>query len=294
MISPSKFTNPSRVATGQLPNLLIIGAQKSGTTSLHTYLSYHPEIFMSKRKELEFFAGDNQHQDVDWYRSHFRTDKAVRGESSMIYTQCTLNPSVPGKIHNLIPDAKLIYILRDPIDRILSQYSHFVADDREGMPFDQAVFDDRRHGYIVRSLYYTQLCFYLQYFSKEQILIFSTESMEANKRETLSKVFRFLGVDDTFYTPLFERRLNVTARKRVKNKLGKSISKLPIMQKFYDLSPKLGIPFSPRQHWPWPLSSPVTKPVLTPEQRRRLIAEILPDIEKLRELTGQAFSEWSI
>lgn len=285
---------PSRVTTGQLPNLLIIGAQKSGTTSLHTYLSYHPEIFMSKRKELAFFAGDNKDKDLDWYRSHFRTDKPVRGESSMIYTNCTFQPQVADKIHNLMPDAKLIYILRDPIERILSQYSHFVADDREDMPFEQAVFVDRRHGYIVRSQYYMQLCAYLEYFDKEQILIFSTESMEANKRETLSNVFRFLGVDDSFYTPLFDRRLNVTARKRVKNKLGKSIANLPIMQSLYELTPKLGIPYSPRAHWPWPFSNPVTKPVLTPEARQRLIKEILPDTEKLRELTGQAFSEWSI
>jgi Sulfotransferase domain. len=116
---------PTRVATGQLPNLLIIGSQKAGTTSLHTYLSYHPEIFMSKNKELAFFCGTNSDKDTDWYRSNFKTDKAIRGESSMVYTHCKRYPGVPARIHELIPEAKLIYILRDPISRVLSHYSHF-------------------------------------------------------------------------------------------------------------------------------------------------------------------------
>jgi hypothetical protein len=118
--------------------------------------------------------------------------------------------------------------------------------------------------------------------------------MESNKRETLAKVFRFLGVDDTFDTPLFDRRLNVTSRKRVKNKLGRSIASLPAVKNLCELAPKLGFPFSPHAHWPWPFSDPVKKPVLTPELRDRIIAEILPDIEKIREYTGEPFSEWSI
>lgn len=285
---------PTRVATGQLPNLLIIGSQKSGTTSLHTYLSYHPEIFMSKEKELGFFVGQNSKKSVDWYRSNFKTDKPIRGESSMIYTHCTKLPNAAQKIYELIPDAKLIYILRDPIERVLSQYSHFQADDREGLPFERAIYETKHHGYIERSQYFMQLSAYLKYFRKEQILIFSTESMESDKRQTLAKVFRFLGVDNTFDTPLFDRRLNVTARKRVKNRLGRAIASLRPVKKLCEVAPKLGFPFSPYAHWPWPFSDPVTKPVLTPQLRDRLISEILPDIEKLREYTGEPFSEWSI
>jgi hypothetical protein len=128
----------------------------------------------------------------------------------------------------------------------------------------------------------------------EQILVFSTESLRANPKDTLTKVFRFIGVDEAFACEKFEQKLNVTSRKRVKNKLGRAVAAVPVVDKLCKLAPKLGIPFSPNSHWPWPFSDPVKKPQLSSDLRKRLVDEISPDIEKFRDLTGQSFSEWSI
>ena len=107
-----------------LPNLIIIGGLKCGTTSIHHYLGLHPEIHMSKPKELNFFVEElNWDLGLDWYRGRFDDRFAVRGESSPHYTNLPYFEGVPERIHEHIPDAKLIYMVRDPISRILSHWA---------------------------------------------------------------------------------------------------------------------------------------------------------------------------
>ncbi len=105
-----------------LPNLLVVGAMKCGTSSLHNYLARHPDIFMSAEKELNFFTGSNSGQSLDWYKAQFPVDAPVRGESSQNYSK-RHNPLFPGAaeaIKAVIPDTKLIYLVRDPIERYRS------------------------------------------------------------------------------------------------------------------------------------------------------------------------------
>jgi len=105
-----------------LPNLLVIGAAKCGTTALHRYLGLHPDIFMSKSKELGFFcSSENWDERLRWYESQFGAAR-VRGESSPSYTNCPRNKGVPERMASLVPDARLIYLVRDPVDRVISQY----------------------------------------------------------------------------------------------------------------------------------------------------------------------------
>src|SRR4051812_14286994 len=110
-----------------LPNLIIIGAQKCGTTSLHKYLHCHPEVEMSKPKELDFFAEKSTKstwfKGSEWYKSCFpQSDAKIYGESSPSYTGYPIFKNVPARMHGLIPDAKLIYLVRDPIQRVVSAY----------------------------------------------------------------------------------------------------------------------------------------------------------------------------
>src|SRR5205823_11980303 len=98
-------------APGHLPNLLIIGAAKAGTTSLHRYLDLHPSIFMSRSKELQLFNQDDWRERRDWYRAQFPTAAPVRGESSGAYTMHPVLPCVPERIKATIPDARLIYLV---------------------------------------------------------------------------------------------------------------------------------------------------------------------------------------
>src|SRR5687768_8813331 len=102
-----------------LPNLIIIGAMKCGTTSMHGYLRRHRQIEMSGTKELDFFiAGRNWEKGPDWYASQFPGGTAIRGESSPNYTSALIFPGVPERMHSVVPDARLLFMVRDPVDRI--------------------------------------------------------------------------------------------------------------------------------------------------------------------------------
>src|SRR5688572_16712902 len=117
-MSPNVYEEPPVAAhppvdARSLPNLVVIGGAKTGTTSLHAYLALHPEIFMSRVKEIRFFT-HHYEEGAAWYAAHFRKgcDHAVRGEASPQYTAHPRLAGVPERMHTLIPDAKLIYVVR--------------------------------------------------------------------------------------------------------------------------------------------------------------------------------------
>ncbi|MDX1394802.1 MAG: sulfotransferase domain-containing protein, partial [Gemmatimonadota bacterium] len=117
---------------GCLPNLLVIGAMNAGTTSLYHYLRLHPEIHMSTPKELTFFADEwNWPRGLDWYASHFDPSFAVNGEASPLYTTYPECPEIAERIGRNLPDVKLLYLVRDPIARMISQYVTWTSSSRE-------------------------------------------------------------------------------------------------------------------------------------------------------------------
>src|SRR5205085_10467190 len=102
-----------------LPNLIVIGAAKCGTTSLHRYLDLHPEVAMSKTKQLHFFTEkENWGRGLAWYESHFDTPAQVRGESTPAYSAWPVHRGVPERIARVVPDTRLIYLVRDPVERV--------------------------------------------------------------------------------------------------------------------------------------------------------------------------------
>src|SRR5215210_6346576 len=104
--------NGAPARAGALPNLVVIGAQKCGTSGLHYHLGLHPEVSMSKPKELNFFIGErNWPRGEDWYRRHFDPNAKVRGEASPNYTAFPQHVGVPERMASMVPDAKLIYVL---------------------------------------------------------------------------------------------------------------------------------------------------------------------------------------
>src|SRR5688500_4466677 len=117
---------------GAPPNLIVIGGLKCGTTSLHHYLNLHPQIAMSRPKELNFFVEElNWELGTDWYTSHFDPAADVRGETSPHYTNRPRFEGVAERIAESAPGARLIYMVRDPIKRLLSHYVHNVAGGYE-------------------------------------------------------------------------------------------------------------------------------------------------------------------
>jgi hypothetical protein len=216
------------------PDLLVLGAAKSGTTSLHQYLSEHPEIYMSRVKEPGYFTfvddnlvyegpGDAWMRETvttneKTYRSLFdeASGEQLAGESSPVYLH---DPAAPRRIHETIPTAKLIVALRNPIDRAFSHFRFMTACGREPewsflqalKAQDERIADRWEWGWSYRSLgcYHQQLTRYLSFFDRQQLHVLLFEDLERDPIGEIAKIFRFLNVDSSF-VPDTSRKLNVT------------------------------------------------------------------------------------
>src|SRR5215210_8660249 len=152
-----------------LPNLLIVGAAKCGTSSLHRYLDEHPEVSMSRPKETNFFVRDDWREQVAWYESRFPTPAPTRGEASPSYSLFPYFRGVPERVHSLVPEAKLIYLVRDPLARLVAHYLDMYGLHIEHRPFEEAVGDpdEERNLYLAGSRYATQLEQFLAFYPPE-------------------------------------------------------------------------------------------------------------------------------
>ena len=155
----------------------MIGAQKCGTSVLHYYLSLHPEVSMSKPKELNFFIEErNWPRGVDWYTAHFDADARVRGEASPNYTAFPQHQGVPERMASVVPDAKLIYMVRDPLERIAAHWVHNYAKRREKGTLAETLTHPNT-SYVTRSMYAMQLERFLAHYPKENVLVFQQSEL---------------------------------------------------------------------------------------------------------------------
>ncbi len=199
-----------------MPDFLIIGTQKGGTTSLYNYLIQHPQVLPAAQKEVHFFDF-NFHQSIDWYREQFPPQSPEKpmltGEASPYYL---FHPLVPQRVKDLVPTVKLIVLLRNPVDRAWSHYNHEVRWGFEALSFAEAIaqeperlagevekmFADQNHysynhqhyTYLSRGIYISQLKKWLKLFPREQFLILKSEEFYANPADILAKTLAFLGL----------------------------------------------------------------------------------------------------
>ncbi|MCK5222374.1 MAG: sulfotransferase, partial [Candidatus Aminicenantes bacterium] len=197
-----------------LPNFFIVGAPKAGTTSLYHYLNGHPDIFMSDPKELNYFSGSeiksqglyyNTYivKDLDKYEKHFKnsTGETAAGEASVSYL---FYKEVPEKIYELIPDAKIIIILRDPVKRA---HSHFLMDERLGYinySFEDIVYSKKKiaeyelfyQQYVELGFYHDQVKRYLDTFGKNRVRVYFFDEFNKNPGFVLKDLYQFLGVKE--------------------------------------------------------------------------------------------------
>ena len=208
-----------------MPNFIIIGGQKCGTTSLYRYLEQHPNIVSALHKEPNFFSM-NFGQGLSWYKAHFplsvymyyskkiRGQSLITGEASPYYIYY---PHTPRRISQILPQAKLILLLRNPVDRAYSHYNHKVRRGIEPLPsFEDAIvseaerlagegqkvvenqihfsFNHLHYSYLARGIYIEQLEAWMRYFPREQMLIIKSEDFRRNEKATLRKVFEFLNL----------------------------------------------------------------------------------------------------
>jgi Sulfotransferase domain len=277
-----------------LPNLLIIGASKCGTTSLHRYLALHPQVYMSRSKEMRFFLNPNCLDRLDIYATFFEHDAQVRGESSPLYTCHPIAPGVPERIRAAIPDVRLIYLVRDPVDRTVADYVQERGQDRERRSFQDAVgeVEDPYNRYVAGSRYAMQLERYASHFPLDQLLVVDQDELLNRRRETLRDVFRFLDVDAGFVSARFEELWNTRETKIRWTRIGRSL----VRSRLADTLRLL--PSRPRQALFRPVkrltTSRLGSPILEPTLRRRLQDVYREDVSRLRDLTGKEFAGWQI
>jgi hypothetical protein len=252
----------------RLPTFVIIGAQKSGTSSLARYLSGHPQVFISARKEIHFFEWKQYERGADWYARHFAhaTDAAAVGEATPTYLYF---PLVPERMAQVVPDCRLIAILRDPIDRAYSHYWMNRAHGLEDLEFPDAVEREaarlasgdmlslRRYSYLDRGRYLEQLTRFTPLFGRDRLLVLLFDDLRERPDEVFDEVCRFLGIDSAYrpadlgravnqYTEFKSIRLrNVAKRmfpKRVNNLIGR-VNAVPA--RYPPLDPALKSELSP-------------------------------------------------
>ncbi|HEX4267600.1 MAG TPA: sulfotransferase [Steroidobacteraceae bacterium] len=182
------------------PNLFIIGAMKSGTTSLHEYLNTHPQIAMSEWKEPAFFVEElTLRRGEDWYLSLFENGSyRYLGESSTHYTRLPVFQGVAERLYRFNPDARLIYIMRNPFERVVSHYWHntqirdFKLGGGEPRPLIKAVKEDPQ--YLAFGDYATQLEPYINRFGRKALYALTFETLVQNPQRELDNIYQWLGL----------------------------------------------------------------------------------------------------
>jgi hypothetical protein len=270
-----------------LPDFIVIGAMRSATTTLHRQLASHPEIGMSRAKETDFFIAElNFRRGVDWYRNLFPTGRRVRGESSPNYTKFDIFPGVPGRIRRLLPDCRLIYLVRDPVARALSHY-RFSACLGAG----RATLEADRHRHIrLTSSYALQIERYLDCFERDRILVLDFDELHRDPPAVLGELGRFIGVPDGWsaHAPRQANASDDLAR------LPAWYVRLRRSRAADDLRARLAPASAARLRALVARRAPRALPDLAPDLSERLRDELAPDAARFRQLVGMPFPQWCV
>ena len=204
-------------------HFFIAGAQRSGTTYLHTILTEHPEIELNQPwwPEPKFFLNEDAPSRIDEYHQkyYFRDDVKIHGEKSVCYME---HSEVVERIARSFPDARIIFILRDPVDRAISNYWYSFGNKLENASIEEALMDESLaqrpydaekiigcppYYYLRRGKYSTYLDNYLKHFDRAQIKILVSEEF-FNNQKAISELFEFLDIKPDFSPPSIAKKVN--------------------------------------------------------------------------------------
>lgn len=262
-----------------LPNFLIVGAEKAGTTTLAEMLGSHPDVFMSDPKEPRFFSDHNWDKGLAWYESLFRSvdGQSMVGEASPSYTWGPESPDTPARIRDTLGDVRYLYIVRSPVDRIVSHYRHALFNRwlPDGTTIESAL--EEIPGLMDCSRYASQLERFDAAASRDRWHVVVLEDLIADHRAEFRAVCEFLGIDPSEDVGLAEA--NVADQKR----------RPPAM-----LSGLRGL----RRALPRPLADlgrrllggfgkAVARPELDTAARGALLEELRPEVDRLSKFVGK-------
>lgn len=226
---PNKIDRTTRTLTAHwrlMPDFLVIGGQKCGTTSLYQYLVTHPHIISAMKKQMHFF--DNHYEKgITWYRAHFPSslykqyfkhvhkEDFITGEATPYYI---FHPLAARRAAKFLPNAKFVLVIRNPVDRAYSHYHHEIRKGTETLSFEEALakeperlagekekmlasdsyysFNYQRYSYLSRGLYAEQLSEWFNYFPKEQFFVVKSEDMYRNTTDIVKQIFKFLNLPE--------------------------------------------------------------------------------------------------
>jgi hypothetical protein len=259
-----------------LPNFVVVGAMRSGSTSLYKYLQPHPQVWMP-RKEIHFFDRRWDHG-LDWYRARFDgwSGEPAVGEATPTYLS---DPAAVDRMAATIPEARPVAILRDPVDRAYSHYWMERIRQREDRSFEDAVADDDA-GYLARGRYLPQLMRLAGAFPRDRIHVVLFDDLRDDPGAAYTAVCRFLDVDPAFRPPRLGERVNRfvsfrsmrvrDARRRLPKafRIGRIVGRLNAVEGEY--------------------------PPMAPATEARLRREMAADNAALAEWLGRDLSAWGV
>jgi hypothetical protein len=220
MLRWGMLTAPARM----LPDVIIVGAQRSGTTTLFRMLSEHPQVTRPTLSKGTAFFDLNYQRGMRWYRAHFPLKVTARlrsrGRRHLTFESCgyyMFHPHAAGRMAEQLPDVRVIALLRDPVDRAYSAHRHELRRGFETLEFDEALeqeeerlrgeeqrlladplarsFEHQHHGYLARSRYVGQVRRLLDTFGPERVLVMDAEALFADAKGEFTRLCEWLGID---------------------------------------------------------------------------------------------------
>ncbi|MCP4458215.1 MAG: sulfotransferase domain-containing protein [Cytophagales bacterium] len=249
-------------------NFIILGAMKCGTTTLSHILKIHPDICFSQPKETNFFS-----KNVDWkeklniYHSYFKENRQLWGEGSTGYSKpISYKQSLWNSIYEYNPEMKFIYIVRNPLDRSISHYSHNFIRNRTTSNIDKLVM---KQNFLKVSCYFKQVSPYVQKFGASQVLLLDFDDLISAKQQVAKNMFDFLEIESTNFP--YENIQNLHANNSENSSLKSKLRRVSLGRKTME-----------------------EKPQLLPETKQKIINYLRNDIESLEKLFNKDFSKWLI
>lgn len=289
---------------GRLPDFVIVGAPKCGTTTLYQYLLRHSDIFMSTPKEMSFFSKPEVFaRGFTWYTALFdpARDDQLCGEASTTYARWPTHQGTAERLKAAIPDARLIYLVRNPVDRVYSFYAHRM---REEVTAEIEPFLADTPEAIHSGLYMSQIEELLRHFPREQLHVMLLDDLKACPQTQIEGVLQFLGLDSIDLST--EKQIVANqgsghfAATQSVTRLASKIKRVPVVGQAVRLVPS----GARRAAFNWLQKGPIGRRLkgrhtrrmtpLTPALRRRLYRYFSEDLERFEAFLGRDLSHWKV
>ncbi len=266
--------------TNDAPDVVIIGAMKSATTTLHYLLEKHVDVCLSHPKEMDFFSRDDLwERGVRWYNDQFPgyVEGQRRLDSSPNYTKRHTWPASAERLASVRPDARLIFLVREPIARIKSHWVHSVSAGRDHRDLEQ-IAEDLQHHIVQTTRYHWQLEPFFDHFSTEQFLVLRFDDIVSRPAAALERVFTHCGLDQVEISEVNDVR-NSSANKTRPTELARRLPGRRTRGLLRRVHPRLA-------------DRALTPPQLTPAAEQRLRSYLAPDLEALNATGLVDVTDW--